>query len=161
MPGKVNPVIPEAVAQAGMMVMAYDQAIAAAAAGGSLDLNPYLPLIADCLLESLRLLGGACDILRRHCVEGITVDEARCRAQVESSTASVTALLPALGYEGAAAVAARALETGRTIRATVVEDGILTAAEVDQLLSPEAVTRLGSPDMSLGRAPLGERTDTL
>ena len=52
MPGKVNPVIPEAVAQAAMMVMAYDQAIAAAAAGGSLDLNPYLPLIADCLLES-------------------------------------------------------------------------------------------------------------
>jgi aspartate ammonia-lyase len=162
MPGKVNPVIPEAVAQAGMMVMAYDQAIAAAAAGGSLDLNPYLPLIADCLLESLRLLGGACDILRRHCVDGITVDEDRCRAQVESSTASVTALLPALGYEGAAAVAARALETGRTIRATVVEDGILTAAEVDQLLSPEAVTRLGSPDMGLnGRTPLGERTDTL
>ena len=72
----------------------------------------------------------------------------------------MTALLPALGYEGAAAVAARALETGRTIRATVVEDGILTAAEVDQLLSPEAVTRLGSPER-LGRAPLGERTDTL
>ncbi len=161
MPGKVNPVIPEAVAQAAMMVMAYDQAIAAAAAGGSLDLNPYLPLIADCLLESIRLLSGACDILRRHCVEGITVDEARCRAQVESSTASVTALLPALGYEGAAAVAARALETGRTIRATVVDDGILTEAEVDQLLSPEAVTRLGSPDIAPGRTPAGGRTDTL
>jgi aspartate ammonia-lyase len=170
MPGKVNPVIPEAVAQAAMMVMAYDQAIAAAAAGGSLDLNPFLPLIADCLLESIRLLGGACDILRRHCVEGITVNEARCRAQVESSTASVTALLPALGYEGAAAVAARAVETGRTIRATVVEDGILTAAELDQLLSPEAVTRLGSPASAgrhgepgnpgtITRNSLGERTD--
>jgi aspartate ammonia-lyase len=158
MPGKVNPVIPEAVAQSAMMVMAYDQAIAAAAAGGSLDLNPFLPVIADCLLESIRLLGGACDILRRHCVEGITVDEARCRAQVESSTASVTALLPALGYEGAAAIAARAVETGRTIRATVLEDGILTAEELDQLLAPEAVTRLGSPG-TISRGALGERTD--
>jgi aspartate ammonia-lyase len=160
MPGKVNPVIPEAVAQAAMMVMAYDQAIAAAAAGGSLDLNPYLPLIADCLLESIRLLSGACDILRRHCVEGITADEARCRAQVESSTASVTALLPALGYDGAAEVAAKAVATGRTIRATVIEEGILSAEELDQLLSPEAVTRLGSPGI-FSRAPRDGRTDTL
>jgi aspartate ammonia-lyase len=158
MPGKVNPVIPEAVVQAAMMVMAYDQAIAAAAAGGSLDLNPFLPLIADCLLESIRLLSGACDILRRHCVEGITVDEARCRAQVESSTASVTALLPALSYEGAAAVAAKAVASGRTIRATVLEDGILTAEELDQLLSPEAVTRLGSLQT---RGPRKGRTDIL
>ena len=158
MPGKVNPVIPEAVVQAAMMVMAYDQAIAAAAAGGSLDLNPFLPLIADCLLESIRLLSGACDILRRHCVEGITVDEARCSAQVESSTASVTALLPALSYEGAAAVAAKAVASGRTIRATVLEDGILTAEELDQLLSPEAVTRLGSLQT---RGPRKGRTDIL
>jgi aspartate ammonia-lyase len=145
MPGKVNPVIPEAVAQVSMMVMAYDQAIAAAASAGSLDLNPFLPLIADCLLESIQLLGGACEILRRNCVEGIEADEARCRAHVESSTAVATALLPALGYERTCGVVARSRESGRTIRATVLEDGIMPLAELEQLLTPEAVTRLGMP----------------
>jgi aspartate ammonia-lyase len=77
---------------------------------------------------------------------------------VESSTASVTALLPALSYEGAAAVAAKAVASGRTIRATVLEDGILTAEELDQLLSPEAVTRLGSLQT---RGPRKGRTDIL
>ena len=153
MPGKVNPVIPEAVAQAAIRVMSHDQAIAVAAASGSLDLNPFLPLIADCLLDSIILLSRSCDIFRRHCVDGIEADEERCRSQVESSTASLTALLPALGYERACAVAARARETGRTIRATVLEDGVLTVEELDQLLSPEAVTRLGSPDF------LAQRTE--
>ena len=145
MPGKINPVIPEAVGQVSMMVMAYDQAIAAAAGAGSLDLNPFLPLIADCLLESIQLLGGACDILRRNCVEGIEADEARCRAHVESSTAVATALLPALGYERTCEVVSRSQESGRTIRATVLEDGVLSLEELEELLTPEAVTRLGMP----------------
>jgi len=147
MPGKVNPVIPEAVAQAAMLVMSHDQALSAAAAAGSLDLNPFLPLIAACLLDSLKLLSGSCDILRRHCVEGIEADEERCRAHVESSTAVATALLPVLGYEQTAAAVARARETGRSIRATVVEEGLLSAEVVDQLLAPEAVTRLGMPHL--------------
>jgi aspartate ammonia-lyase len=149
MPGKVNPVIPEAVSQAAMMVMAHDQAIAAAASAGSLDLNPFLPLIADCLLESIDLLARSCEILRRNCVEGIEADESRCRSHVDSSTAVATALLPALGYEGTCEVVARSRETGRTIRATVLEDGILSAGDLEQLLTPEAVTRLGMPQ-SLG-----------
>lgn len=78
MPGKVNPVIPEAVSQAALLVMSHDQALTAAAAAGSLELNPFLPLIAACLLDSLKLLSGSCDILRRCCVEGIEADEERC-----------------------------------------------------------------------------------
>lgn len=149
MPGKVNPVIPEAVSQGAMMVMAHDQAIAAAAAAGSLDLNPFLPLIADCLLDSIALLSRGCDILRRNCVEGIEADEARCRSHMETSTAVATALLPALGYERTCAVVARSRETGRSVRETVLEEGILTTQDLEQLLSPEAVTRLGMPQ-SLG-----------
>ena len=149
MPGKVNPVIPEAVSQAAMLIMGYDQAIAAAASAGSLDLNPFLPLIADALLESILLLSHSCEILRRNCVEGIEADEARCRGHVESSTAVATALLPALGYERTCEVVARSRETGRSIRATVLEDEMLSAEELEQLLSPEAVTRLGIPQ-SLG-----------
>jgi aspartate ammonia-lyase len=146
MPGKVNPVIPEAVAQAAMLVMGYDQTLAVAAGSGNLELNAFLPLIAYCLLESLDLLASSCEILRRHCVEGIEADEARCRAQVESSTAAVTALVPVLGYERACALAARARETGRTIKETAVAEGWLSAEQFEEWTSPEAVCRLGSPE---------------
>jgi len=146
MPGKVNPVIPEAVAQAAMLVMGYDQTLAVAAGSGNLELNAFLPLIAHCLLESLDLLASSCEILRRHCVEGIEADEARCRAQVETSTAAVTALVPVLGYERACALAARAKETGRTIKETAIAEGWLSAEQFAEWTSPEAVCRLGSPD---------------
>ena len=88
MPGKVNPVIPEAVSQAAMLVMANDQAIAQACAMGNLELNAFLPLIADALLGSLDLLRNACRIFREHCVAGIEADEARCRSHVEGATAT-------------------------------------------------------------------------
>ncbi len=145
MPGKVNPVIPEAVSQVAMLVMGYDQVLAAACAAGSLELNPFLPLVAFCLLESLELLARADDILRRRCVEGIEADEERCRAHVDGSTAVATALLPALGYEGAAQLVHLAQQTGRTIRETALAEGLLTADQYAELTSPEAVTRLGTP----------------
>ena len=145
MPGKVNPVIPEAVSQAAMLAMGNDQVIAAACAAGSLELNAFLPLIAHCLLENLDLLTRACDLLCRYCVDGIEADEARCRAQVENSTAAVTALVPALGYERAGEAARLAHEQGKTLRAVVVENGWMPAAEFEAAISPEAVCRLGSP----------------
>ncbi|CCG07210.1 aspartate ammonia-lyase [Pararhodospirillum photometricum] len=147
MPGKVNPVIPEAVTQAALRVMAHDQAITTAAGLGSLELNPFLPLIADSLLDSLALLANACDILARHCVEGLEADPARCRQHVESTTASVTALVPVLGYATAQALAERATREGRPVRALVREAGLLDEAQFDALLSPEAVCRLGTPDI--------------
>lgn len=145
MPGKVNPVIPEAAAQAAMLVLGHHGVIAHAAGAGSLELNPFLPLIAHCLLDSLDLLERACTILREHCVEGLTADEERCRRHVDGATAVATALVPLLGYEGAAALAARALAAGKTVRETALAEGILTADAFDQVTGPEAVTRLGWP----------------
>jgi aspartate ammonia-lyase len=145
MPGKVNPVIPEAVSQAAMLVMGYDQTIALAAASGNLELNPFLPLIANCLLESCSLLARSCDILRRLCVEGIQADEERCRLHVESSTATATALLPVIGYERACRLVKLAGQTGKSLKEIAIAEGMLTAQQFDELVSPEAVCRLGSP----------------
>jgi aspartate ammonia-lyase len=145
MPGKVNPVIPEAVTQAALLVMGYDQVIAAASAAGSLELNAFMPLIAMCLLESLDLLTQANRILRSECVEGITADEGRCRAHVEASTALATALVPELGYEAASALVQRAVQAGRSVREQVLAEGSLSGEQLDELLSAESVLRLGTP----------------
>jgi len=144
MPGKVNPVIPEAVVQVSWVVEGNDLAIGAAAGAGTLELNPFQPLIADRLLESLDLLTAACRIFRSHCVAGLEADEVRLRAQVEGSTAAATALVPRLGYEAVCALVLRAREAGRTVRGQVLEEGLLTEAEFDAAIAPEAVTRLGS-----------------
>ncbi len=145
MPGKVNPVIPEAVSQAAMLTMANDQAIAQAVSMGSLELNPFLPLVADCLLGSLSLLANACVIFRRYCVAGIEANEERCRSHVDGSTAALTSLVEAIGYERATELAERAKKEGKPIRQIVLESGLLTADEYDRLVSAEQVTRLGSP----------------
>ena len=150
MPGKVNPVIPEAVSQAAMRVIGHDAAITMACSSGTLELNPFLPLVADCLLESLDLLARANEILRHHCIEGIEADEVRCRQHVENSTAVATALLPVLGYERAGEAAKRAVKSNRSIRETVIAQGWLTGEVFDELISPEAVCRLGSPEIRSG-----------
>jgi aspartate ammonia-lyase len=146
MPGKVNPVIPEAVSQVAMLVFGHDQALTLACASGSLELNPFLPLVAHSLLESLDLLARADEILRRHCVEGLEADEVRCRAHVEGSTAIVTALVPLLGYDTCCRVAQKAKERGQSIRQVVLDEGLLTLDQYNTLVAPEAVTRLGSPE---------------
>ncbi len=145
MPGKVNPVIPEAVSQAAMAVMAHDQSITFAASLGNLELNAFLPLIADSLLASLDLLGNACSILRRMCVAGIEADEERCRRHVEGATATITALVDSIGYRQAQEIAAQAKAKGKSVRAVVIESGLLTGEEFDEMVSAETVTRLGSP----------------
>jgi aspartate ammonia-lyase len=145
MPGKVNPVIPEAVSQAAMSVMANDQTIAQACALGNLELNAFMPLIADALLSSLDLLRNACRIFRVHCVAGIEADEARCRAHVEGTTALLTALVEQLGYEKAQEIGTRAKAEGKRIREVTIEQGFLSAEQFDSLISPENVSRLGSP----------------
>jgi aspartate ammonia-lyase len=146
MPGKVNPVIPEAVTQAAIAVCANDVAITQACSMGSLELNPFLPLVADALLGSLELLTNACSIFRRLCVAGIEADTDRCRANLDSSTAAVTALVERLGYEAATRVAVAAHEQKKNVRQIAVELGLLSEKEYDALVSPENVTRLGSQD---------------
>ena len=145
MPGKVNPVIPEAVSQAALMVAGYDATIATACGLGSLELNAFLPLVADCLLQSLSLLAHSCEILRRYCVEGLEADEERCAAHVRASSAAATALVPEIGYEAASEVAREAESTGQTIRDVALGRGLLTAGQYDELLTAEAVCRLGTP----------------
>jgi aspartate ammonia-lyase len=146
MPGKVNPVIPEAVAQVAIVVMGNDQMILQAVGGGNLELSQFLPLVADCLLTSLDLLTNACDIFARHCVAGIEADEQSCRHNVHSSTAVLTALVGRIGYDAAERLAREATaDRGghQSIRQLAVDQGLLTPEEFDTLTSPERVTKLG------------------
>nr|HOP40104.1 aspartate ammonia-lyase [Geobacteraceae bacterium] len=145
MPGKVNPVIPEAVSQAAMAVMAHDQTITFAASLGNLELNAFLPLISDSLLGSLDLLNNASSMFRRLCVAGLVADEAKCRGNVDGATATLTALIDRIGYQTAQEIAAEATVSGKGVRTIVVERGLLSAEDFDELVSAESVTRLGSP----------------
>lgn len=145
MPGKVNPVIPEAVSQGAMVVMGFDQTIAQACSRGELELNAFLPLVADCLLQSCSLLSNACTILREHCILDMKPNEERCRAHVTGATATVTALVPILGYERALALAKTAAAKGITIREAAITEGLLTAETFDAVTAAEAVCCLGSP----------------
>lgn len=145
MPGKVNPVICEAVGQAALQAMSQDMAVTLAAQSGQLELNAFLPLIAHALLGNLSLLDRACTRFRTHCIEGLTADGERCADLLEHSHAQVTALVPHLGYAMAADIAAEAAKNGQTIRATVLARGLLSAAELDRALSVEAMTALGHP----------------
>jgi len=144
MPGKVNPIIPEAVSQAALAVMAHDQSVTMACSLGNLELNQFLPLVADALLDSLDLLRRACAILYSLCVVGIEPNEARCREHIAGATATATALVERIGYYAAQDVAQAARREGRSIRDIVIERGLLSGEEFDELLAPESVNRLGS-----------------
>ncbi len=144
MPGKVNPVIPEAVTQAAVAAAGYDQMILQAAGMGNLELNPFLPLIAEALLSEIDLLTRACDIFARLCVDGIEADRDRCRQHVDTATASATALIDVLGYEKVQQLASKAQTEGKPIREVVIKETSLTEADFDNLVAPERVTRLGS-----------------
>ena len=144
MPGKVNPVIPEAVTRAAIATAGYDQMILQAAAAGNLELNPFLPLIADSLLTSIDLLANACKIFTTHCIDGIQANEAQCQRHVNTATAAATALIDTLGYEQAQRLAADAEAQGKPLREIVIEQTQLTEADFDALVAPERVTRLGT-----------------
>ena len=152
MPGKVNPVIPEAVSQAALLVMGYDTTIATAVRPRQPRAERVPAARRDLpAARASTLLAHACEILRRHCVEGIEADEERCRAHVEASTAAATALVPGDRLRGGLRRRrARPPSAGATIRDVVVADGLLTAEQFDELLTPEAVCRLGTPQ-PLGR----------
>jgi fumarate hydratase class II len=146
MPGKVNPVIPEAVCQVVAQVMGNDAAIAFGGAAGNLELNVMLPVIARNLLESIRLLANISRLLADRCVDGIEADVERCRFFAESSPSIVTPLNKYIGYEAAAKVAKSALAQSKTIRQVVLESGYvaegkLTEQQLDEALDVLAMTR--------------------
>jgi fumarate hydratase class II len=137
MPGKVNPVIPEAVIQAAAQVMGNDTTIMLGGQGGYLELNVMLPLIAYNLLQSIDLLASASQVFADKCITGLKANRLTCAGYIEKSLALVTGLVPKIGYDRAAAVAKQAYETGKTIREVVLEEKILSEAEVDKYLNPE------------------------
>ncbi|WP_246732860.1 aspartate ammonia-lyase [Methylobacterium sp. BTF04] len=141
MPGKVNPVIPEVVNQVAYMVIGHDLTITLCAEGGQLQLNAFEPTIGYCTLSSLRMLTAGVDTLTKRCIEGIEADRERCRSLVHGSIGLVTALVPALGYEACSRVAQRALAENRPVADVVLEEGLLTASQLDSLLELEAMTR--------------------
>jgi fumarate hydratase class II len=146
MPGKVNPVLPEAVCQVVAQVIGNDAAIAFGGAAGNLELNVMLPVIARNLLESIRLLANISRLLADRCIDGIEADVERCRVFAESSPSIVTPLNTYIGYEAAAKVAKQSLAENKTIRQVVLEngyvtDGLLTEAQLDEALDVLAMTR--------------------
>jgi aspartate ammonia-lyase len=145
----VNPVIPEVVNQTGFLVIGLDLTVTLAASAGQLQLNVMEPVMAFNLFQSLQMLTAAVNTLTVRCIRGITANAERCREMVDRSIGIVTAVVPALGYERASEVAKEALETGRSVREIILTRGLLSAADLDDLLSPEAMTRprpLGSSD---------------
>ncbi|MFE2976097.1 class II fumarate hydratase [Streptomyces sp. NPDC059258] len=146
MPGKVNPVIPEAVLMVAAQVTGNDATVATAGAAGNFELNVMLPVIAKNLLESVRLLANASRLLADRTVDGITADVERARSYAESSPSVVTPLNKYIGYEEAAKVAKKSLKDGTTIRETVlasgyVERGDLTMEQLDEALDVLRMTR--------------------
>ena len=145
MPGKVNPVITEAVTQIAYQVMANDQAITLAAQAGQLELNAFLPLIAHNLFQQLDLLHAGVTVFIDRCVAGIEARAGLCRDQVESSYGLVVAVAPYVGYELASEVAREARRTGRAVKAILLERGLFSEEELDIVLAPEEMTKPGIP----------------
>ncbi|CAI3922136.1 Aspartate ammonia-lyase (AspA) (PDB:6WNG) [Commensalibacter communis] len=137
MPGKVNPVIPEAVNQVAFTVIGNDLALTLAAEGGQLQLNVMEPLIAYKTMSSSILLIRAMDMLRELCIDGITANVEHCKNLVEHSIGLVTALNPYIGYENATRIARKALETGKGVLELVREEKLLSEAELEKILKPE------------------------
>ena len=146
MPGKVNPVIPEAVCQVVAQVIGNDAAVAFGGSAGNFELNVMLPVIARNLLESIRLLANISRLFADRCVDGIEADVERCRRYAESSPSIVTPLNKYIGYNEAAAVAKQSLKEEKTIREVVIErgyvaDGKLTEEQLDTALDVLSMTR--------------------
>ncbi|HET7082770.1 MAG TPA: class II fumarate hydratase [Candidatus Limnocylindria bacterium] len=148
MPGKVNPVLPEALSMVCAQVIGNDGTIAFAGAAGNFELNIMLPVMARNLLESIRLLSTASVLFADRCVSGIAADEARAREYAEGSPSVATALNPVLGYEEVASIAKQALAERKTIRQVVIErghvdSGKVSLEELDRLLDVMRMTQPG------------------
>jgi len=140
MPGKVNPVIPEAVLQVCVQVVGNDAAVAAAGLGSHLDLSTMMPVMCRNVLESVRLLARASEVFRERCIEGLQPNLEKLTRDAELSTAIVTRLSPILGYDRAAELAKESMRTGKTVKELVIDKGILSREDAERLLDPKALT---------------------
>ncbi len=152
MPGKVNPVIPESVCQVGAQVIGNDAAITIGGQSGLLELNVMMPMMADNLLESIRLLTNVCRLFATRCISGITANRERCERLVEQSQALATALAPRIGYDAAARLCSTAMREGKTIREIAARDSGLASDELDRLLDVRRMTQTyGKKQKSKGK----------
>jgi fumarate hydratase class II len=145
MPGKVNPVMAEALIQSCAQVVGNDAAITLGGLAGNFELNVMMPLMTHNLLQAIELLGKASTQFTLKCVTGLQADRQRCESLVEQSLAMVTALAPAIGYDKAAALAKKAWESGKTVRELAKEEQLLPEAELDKILDPRPMTEPGIP----------------
>jgi aspartate ammonia-lyase len=143
MPGKVNPSVPEMVNQVCFQVMGCDATVAIACEAGQLELNVMMPVIAWNALHASKILREALKVFRLRCVDGITADEARARELLDRSTAAATALSPYIGYAATADIAKESVKSGKSIRAIVLERGLLDEGRLSEILSVESMTRGG------------------
>ncbi|MCI2958970.1 aspartate ammonia-lyase [Agromyces atrinae] len=149
MPGKVNPVIPEAVSQVAYAIAGADVTVTMAAEAGQLQLNAFEPVIAHSLLQSILWMRQACWTLRVNCIDGITANVERLEGMVASSVGVITALIPFIGYAQAAAIAKIALATGRPVADLVVESGLMTREAVVRQLSPKRLSGIQPVTMAI------------
>ncbi|MFC6953338.1 class II fumarate hydratase [Halorubellus litoreus] len=140
MPGKINPVVAEAVNQVHKQVVGNDAAVSAGAAEGQIDLNLYKPVLAHNFLQSAEMLSNASEVFARRFVAKLEANEEHCAEQVEQSMALATALNPAIGYDKASEVAKTALKEGKTVKEVVLEKGYLSEEEAEDVLDPVAMT---------------------
>ena len=143
MPGKINPVIPEAVAQVALLVFGNDLVITQACSAGNLELNQFMPVIAHSFLENISLLNNACYSFRKNCISGITANENVCKKQVENSTATVTALIPKIGYENASRIIKTSQKLNISIREAAIKLELISNREFEDSITPEAICKLG------------------
>ena len=144
MPGKVNPVICEAMIQVCAQVIGNDTAITIGGMGGVFELNLMLPVIAHNLLQSIHILNGACNIFKVNLVDNLEADEKACADYIEGSLAMCTSLAPVIGYDKAAHLAHVAYETGKTVREVAMEENVLSENELNRLLDPRSMTEPNS-----------------
>lgn len=137
MPGKVNPVIPEVVNQIAFKVIGNDLTVTLAAEAGQLELNVMEPIIVQSLFESIEMLKNGMTTLLHRCISGITANEEHCRQTVMNSIGLVTALNPVLGYEACTMLAKEAMKTQKGVYELVLEKGLLSEEEIEELLKPE------------------------
>jgi fumarate hydratase, class II len=143
MPGKVNPVIPEAVTMVCARVMGNHTTITVGGMGGYFELNVMMPVMAHALLESLQLLGNAAAVLAEKCVLGVTANEERCRELLEGNLSLATSLAPLIGYDAAAAIAKEAFARGLTAREVAREKQVLPDDQLEQALDAWSMTEPG------------------
>lgn len=141
MPGKVNPVIPEVVNQVAYQVIGNDLTVTMGAEAGQLQLNVMEPIIAFNILQSLKILTNAIKTLTHRCINGITANRAVCRAYVENSISIITALNPYIGYENSTRIAKMALETNQSVADLVLQEKLLSAEQLESILTPEKMIR--------------------